>query len=527
MYEEVFTLIEKHLQQVMAASLKHRDHAQNQTKSYQPYFSSILIRDDTDFAIDMSNGAVIQREEDNRIRRGRFETRFGDYTRGGGRAKSAFTLPYELDLRASKKILENSTTETMWAALRDFSRKNIQNIGSRTTDNRFKKFLKEQSHLFIDAEKKITNNLEELVEDLKEVSIKTEHKDIYSTDFYMGIEKINKYIVNSEGSKIFMSSIRNRLELTVSTTDVKGRLILNSQVLHWFDNSPRPTKEIIYQEMSTLIKDILEIAKAPFMKPGHYPCILDGLNHGVFWHEVIGHGLEGQRIGDTSEESESIFAKRIGTKVCPEFISLYDDPTLEGQAGSYLYDDEGIPAQKVTLIENGVLRNYLYSRENQSIIPTRSNGHGRCDLEYLPRARMSNLILKSEKQLSPEILEEQLIQLLREEHFDFGLIVLGTEGGYTIPEDSTFTTYPSKTYKIDKNGNKTLVRGLTIVGTPFTSLDSIIATGKNHLWFSGDCGAESGNVPSAQYAPEVLLRSLEFGKISKDTYSEVSQPIFK
>jgi len=62
-YEEVFTLIEKHLQQVMAASLKHRDHAQNQTKSYQPYFSSILIRDDTDFAIDMSNGAVIQRED--------------------------------------------------------------------------------------------------------------------------------------------------------------------------------------------------------------------------------------------------------------------------------------------------------------------------------------------------------------------------------------------------------------------------------------------------------------------------------
>ncbi|NIT14043.1 MAG: TldD/PmbA family protein, partial [Candidatus Dadabacteria bacterium] len=149
-----------------------------------------------------------------------------------------------------------------------------------------------------------------------------------------------------------------------------------------------------------------------------------------------------------------------------------------------------------------------------------SNGHGRASNGKAPMARMSNLIIRSENEVSKPKLKEMLIREVKKQNKDFGLIIKKMTGGETNTSSYDFQAFkatPLLLYKVDADtGQETPVRGVEIVGTPLISINKIIATGNDYDAFNGFCGAESGYVPVSTISPSILISEIELQKTTSD-----------
>jgi predicted Zn-dependent protease len=180
--------------------------------------------------------------------------------------------------------------------------------------------------------------------------------------------------------------------------------------------------------------------------------------------------------------------------------------------GHYLFDDQGVPSERVTLVEDGILKGFLMSRtpvENFS----HSNGHGRNnDYEY-PMARMGNFIADTSQGKSRNALKEILISESVKKEKPYGIIIKDVEGGETNTSRYSFQAFkctPKMVYRVDlDSGKEILVRGIEFVGTPLTSISKIIAAGNACEVHNGFCGAESGFIPVSTVAPSLLVEELE------------------
>jgi TldD protein len=242
---------------------------------------------------------------------------------------------------------------------------------------------------------------------------------------------------------------------------------------------------------------------------------------GVLFHEVIGHRLEGEHMA--SDDEGGTFKGRIGQPIIPAFLDIVDDPTVSSAAGhslngSYRFDDEGVAAEAVTLVDKGVLRGFLTSRRPVEG-GLRSNGHGRADGAADPIARMGNFFVRSTKTAPVADLRRLLLEEVRRQGKPYGLIIRDISGGETNTGTygyQAFKGMPRLTYKVDAvTGEETLVRGVEMVGTPLAAINKIIVTGDTPGVFNGYCGAESGFVPVSPLAPAVLMTEVELQRSSR------------
>ncbi|MGC9159679.1 MAG: metallopeptidase TldD-related protein, partial [Terracidiphilus sp.] len=257
------------------------------------------------------------------------------------------------------------------------------------------------------------------------------------------------------------------------------------------------------------------LRKAPVTEPFDGPAILSGRAAAVFFHEVLGHRLEGQRQRGSGEGQT--FTKELGQQILPRFLSVVDDPTqtaFDGirLSGSYQYDDEGQKAQRVELIQAGVLQNFLMSRLPIAGFAA-SNGHGRAETGKMPTGRQGNLIVTSTKMESEKKLRKQLMEEARKQGKPYGLYFEDISSGFAVTRRSSpqaFEVIPLVVWRIYVDGRPDeLVRGVSIVGTPLAAMKSILATGDRYEVFNGECGAESGTIPVSAVAPAILLREIE------------------
>ena len=211
----------------------------------------------------------------------------------------------------------------------------------------------------------------------------------------------------------------------------------------------------------------------------------------------------------------------MGKQVLPSFLTVVDDPTRATAAGMslngfYRFDDEGVPAQAVTLVEKGTLRNFLLSRHPVEGF-LKSNGHGRAQLNRRPVARMSNLIVTSSREVSDAELKRMLIAEAKRQGKQYGLIIRDITGGNTNTSSfgyQAFKGVPRRVFRVDvRDGSEALVRGVEIVGTPLSAMSKILATGQAPGVFNGFCGAESGSVPVSTVAPPTLLQEIELQRV--------------
>ncbi len=240
---------------------------------------------------------------------------------------------------------------------------------------------------------------------------------------------------------------------------------------------------------------MLEAAPAP---TGSMPVVLSSEAGGTMIHEAIGHGLE----ADLALEGLSVYANKIGQQVASPLITVIDDPTLAGNYGSYHYDDEGIPAQKTVLIENGVLKTYLYNLEYALKQGIKTNGHGRRQsYRNKPIPRMSNTFIAPGETPPLEIIKA----------VEKGLFVKKMGGGEVNTINGNFVFEANEAYLLEKGSIGEPVRGATLVGNGPEVLKSITMVGNDLNFGIGTCGKDGQLVPVSDGQPTILIPEIIVG----------------
>jgi len=344
------------------------------------------------------------------------------------------------------------------------------------------------------------------------------YPEVYNATVVLQIQNSKSRMVSSEGSAITSPSASARLVMEAQTRAEDGMELLRVETFQAPSASGLPSESELTAKIDKMAADLSALRKAPVAEPYDGPALLSGRAAAVFFHEVLGHRLEGHRQRD--EEEGQTFTKKIGQEVLPKFLSVIDDPTqheIAGVklAGSYDFDNEGEPSRRVDVIQDGVLKNFLMSRMPVKDF-SNSNGHGRNQPGLMPTGRQGNLIVTSSQTVPEAQMRQKLIDEAKKQGKPYGLYFDDIQGGFTLTTRSlpqAFQVLPVIVYKVYADGRPDeLVRGVDIVGTPLAALTRILTTGDQQHVFNGVCGAESGQVPVAAVAPAMLFSEMEVQK---------------
>ena len=347
-----------------------------------------------------------------------------------------------------------------------------------------------------------------------------EHGEIYRADARFSATTESRWLVNSEGTRVRTSETRYRLSIDASTKAEDGMSLPLHESFIAFSEAGLPSDEEVIAKVTEMIANLKALRTAPVVDPYTGPAILAGRASGVFFHEVLGHRVEGHRQ-KRADEGQT-FKKKIGERILPEGFAVIFDPTLRmlagtDLAGAYRIDDQGVPAQRVAVVEDGIFRRFLMSRTPIDGFPN-SNGHGRKQRGYAPVSRQSNMIVQVANPLSRSALRQRLLDMVRAAGKPFGLLVEDIQGGFTTTGRyslNAFNVEPILVYRIHPDGREELVRGVDLIGTPLTTLSRVVAGDDQLAVFNGMCGAESGNVPVATASPAILVSQIEVQKKAK------------
>ncbi|MGB8473449.1 MAG: metallopeptidase TldD-related protein [Candidatus Acidiferrum sp.] len=351
---------------------------------------------------------------------------------------------------------------------------------------------------------------------------------VYFASVVLQVSDSNSRMISSEGTAIETPSASARLIMEAQTRADDGMELLRVETFQAPTADGLPSEAELSAKIVKMADDLKALRAAPVAEPYDGPALLSGRAAAVFFHEVLGHRLEGHRQRD--EDEGQTFTKKVGEEVLPKFLSVADDPTVHELAGvklagSYDIDNEGVPAQRVEVIQNGVLKNFLMSR-----MPIKgfshSNGHGRDQPGLMPTGRQGNLIVTSTQTVPESELRQKLIDEIKKQNKPYGLYFDDIQGGFTLTTRAlpqSFQVLPVIVYKVYADGRPDeLVRGVDIVGTPLAALTRILLTGDKEHVFNGVCGAESGQVPVSAVAPAMLFSEME---VQKRQHSHDRPPI--
>lgn len=345
----------------------------------------------------------------------------------------------------------------------------------------------------------------------------TDSPHVFSANATIGGNVETRWYVNSEGSAIKTSTAYYRVSIHAFTRAEDGMVLPRSEQFFSLTPEGLPDDETVMAAVRRMASDLEGLRTAPLVEPYAGPAILSGRASGVFFHEILGHRLEGHRQKGAAEAQT--FRRMVGESVLPEAFSVTFDPTIRrfgatDLVGAYRYDNQGVKARRVPVIVDGVLTNFLMARIPIEGFP-RSNGHGRKNTGYAPVARQSNLIIEASETMSREELKARLLAMVERDGKDFGLFFDRIQGGFTITGrelPNVFTVRPTVVYRIHLDGSEELVRGVNLIGTPLTAFSRIEAAGDDFQVFNGTCGAESGAVPVATVSPSILVSQIEVQK---------------
>jgi predicted Zn-dependent protease len=345
-----------------------------------------------------------------------------------------------------------------------------------------------------------------------------QYPEVYGSVVFLVVDTSNKYFVSSEGSRVLTSHPLSRLVAYAETRAEDGMELLRSETFDASTVDGLPGEAEVAAKLHKMAADLVKLRKAPIVEPFIGPALLSGRASAVFFHEVLGHRLEGQR--QRGDEEGQTFAKKVDQKILPDFLSVVSDPTLRTLggvelSGFYEFDDEGIPSRRTEVVQNGVLKGFLMSR-----LPVKgfaeSNGHGRAQEGLMPVGRQANLIVSSTNKVPDSELRQKLIDEVKRQNKPYGLFFEDIAGGFTLTTrflPQAFQILPVLVWRVYPDGRPDeLVRGVDIVGTPLAALNRLAVTGQKTEVFNGICGAESGSVPVAAAAPAILFSEIEVQK---------------
>ncbi|MGB7729652.1 MAG: metallopeptidase TldD-related protein [Candidatus Acidiferrum sp.] len=490
-----------------------------------PYFLSYTVYDQDQIVIAAAYGGILSNSTTRR-RTADVTMRVGtpqlDNTHGQSRGSgmTSGSLPLNDDPDAEARVLWELTNRAYKRAAPAYLNVKTNTAVEAEEEDKSPDFSKDAPQVHSDAKlKEPPFDRTAWEEEVKRLSgAFRNYADVYYSTVVLQVSTSNSRTVTSEGTELAMPGSTARLVMEAQTRAEDGMDLLRVETFQAPVAGGLPPEKELMGKVEKMAVDLKALRNAPVAEPYDGPALLSGRAAAVFFHEVLGHRLEGHRQKD--EEEGQTFTKKVGQQVLPTFLTVVDDPTIKEVdgiklAGTYSYDNEGVPAQRVEVIENGVLKNFLMSRMPIKDFDS-SNGHGRNQPGSMPTGRQGNLIVSSTQTVPESELRQKLIDEVKKEGKPYGLYFDDIQGGFTLTTRSSpqsFQVLPVIVYKIYPDGRPDeLVRGVDIVGTPLAALTRIVTTGDKQHVFNGVCGAESGYVPVSAVAPAMLFSELEVQK---------------
>ncbi len=495
-----------------------------------PYFIRYLVRDYDNYDLAARFGALFE-DGYQRVRQAAVEVRVGSYqfdNTADDSAEKMFDLddfdryeppvfaPIDDDVDALRATLWLQTDARYKQALAALHKKRGARVTKMVEDEKMPSFSREKPARAVDPP--VTLSLDRVAwgARLRRVSaLFKAHPEIFDAQVKLSADHQTRYLVTTEGTELVSERLIYSLQLVATSRAPDGLLVTHFKSFYGGSEAELPDDATLARTTAQLASEVKRLREAPMLDPYNGPAILLPEAAGVFFHEALGHRLEGERQNDNKEGAT--FKGQLGKPILPTFISVLDDPTLPKVGnlslnGHYRFDDEGVAARPVTLVDRGILRNYLKSRTPVKA-SLASNGHGRSEGTLDPIGRMATTIVRSDKMVPYDKLKEMLRDEIRRQKKAFGLIIADISGGQTNTTTYDFQAFkgmPRVVYRVDaQTGQETLVRGVEFVGTPIGSLNRIVATSDQPDVFNGFCGAESGYIPVSTVAPAVLISEIE------------------
>lgn len=528
----VLTAMKSELQRTMTGMNKEKN---------PPYFISYSITETKSVTLSASFGKIessmstANRILDIDLRVGNYKIDNSHTIRGsrfefGGRGRS-IEIPFTEDEQSLKQILWQATDQHYKKAVEKYG-KVLTNMAVKVKDeDTSADFSRQNVERFIEPIPSFVIDTVAWKERLRRLSgLYTTDPAIYAGDVYLQADIVTKYFVSSEGSEIQQSETNVRCFTNGMTKANDGMTLPLYRSYFAFTTEGLPPESEMANDIRKLIDLLGQLRNAPLAETFTGPAILSGEASGVFFHEIFGHRVEGHRQKDPN--SSQTFKSFLNKKILPDFIDVIFDPTQKKLGnkdivGFFKFDDEGIKAEKVIAVKDGVFKNFLMSRSPIENFPV-SNGHGRRQAGLPPVARQSNLMVNARNTIPFDTLKQRLRTECKKQNKEYGLYFVEISGGFTFTGrtvPNAFNVQPLLVYKVFTDGRPDeIVRGVDLIGTPLTTFNNIVAAADDLGIFNGVCGAESGGVPVSASSPSLLVSTIEVQKKQK---SQAKPPLLR
>ncbi len=327
---------------------------------------------------------------------------------------------------------------------------------------------------------------------------RTNDKRLKSKFFSYSDVEAEKKFMNSEGSEIEQKEVKVIVGAEMMAEENNRR---ETNFSKYAKTAGFETTAHFEEEVDKAAHDVIKMLTGKNVHGGNFPVVADGDLTGVIIHEALGHAAEGDAIIHGESCLENLIKKKIFAP-----INVVDDPTIEGLFGSFFYDDEGIKAKKKYIIKNGILENFLHSRETSATLGNKSEskpGNARAQGNSIPLVRMSNTFIEPQDYELDDMISE----------IKDGFYLKGSRGGEVDITKGTFQFYAKECYKIKNGEVGEILKGVSLMGNIFDVLKNIEAVGKKKYaaLSPGMCGKGWQDVSVDGINPPVRIRNVMIG----------------
>lgn len=528
----------------------------------RPYFIEYRIDDVHQHVVTASFGALVD-QFPSRSRTLNVDVRVGDHDLDNsefistdlfrqGRFAQSHRLALDGDYYALRRALWSATDDAYKIGLEVLAKKRAHRENN-VPDEPVPDFSQEEPHVFegeVIPYEIDTEGWEQRVR--KASGIFHDFPAIDESKVELRVQHLVRYYLNSEGSQYRKTEPCAILYASAKTHSDDGATL--KDFVQFIERLPAdlPGEDEFEEAVRQLAAELTALRSAPEIDDYTGPVLFSGTAAADLMVEAVGLQCVGQRVpeADVPQFAQMMptpkLADRIGRRAMSDFITVYDDPTTatfgdEKLAGMYAVDDQGVPAQKVTLIEDGTVTSLLMSRRPRTEIP-KSNGHARMPLFGVigSDATIGNLFVESSEPLSFEELKKELVTICQDEGLEFGVIIRRLDDpaltGVDVDAQSMSALFqrqsmggislgaPLLAYRVyAADGREELVRGFDGINLSIRALRDIVALGDDAAAYNQMLAAGGGMfsgmgtqgfrisqvVPAAVVTPSVLFEEFD------------------
>jgi hypothetical protein len=510
----------------------------------KPYFVQYAVDDSVMYRIEATYGALVSSDCDrsrtlhSQVRVGSYELDNSNFAGRGGFASrrglsASAELPVDDDYPALRHAIWLTTDSQFTDAVEALTQKRAY-MRDRTIEDRPRDFTQAQATTAIKERAALAFEPGKWEDYARRISARFgEFKHIQRADVNFTAGSETRYLVNSEGFRLRIGDTGALLRITAEAQADDGERLTDHLEYLALKPEQLPALADVLADVQKLADRLAATIKAPILEDYVGPVLLDGIAAPQFFRQLLARGLAGQPdpVGWQRRESQGTdnLESRVGKRILPVTFQIYDDPGQEKfqntfLAGHYLFDDEGLPAQRVDLVVDGKLEEMVMSRAPTKLFG-KSTGHGRRVGGDTPRASIGCLYVESTKGLTPEELKKELLDAADAEGLKFGLRIaaiqnraggggsfggrFGRGGGFARVLGDPIVIF--RVFVAD--GREEPVRGCEFSSVDVRSLRRIIAAGNVQTVHNSVGG---GSPASSVIAPAVLVEELELTRIKQE-----------